>query len=162
SGPRGHFRLTAFTPPPGRYAIAVAAHGVRAEAGSLVVRPLVLAAVGDVTLGDHVASGMAAHGTRYPWLSVAPILRGADIAAAGAPHRGRAARGLPRLQRRAAARLHGQPGHGRDRARRPRPRRRGRPRGPSARRRRRRLVPLGSGAGRLADGASARAGTGGA
>jgi poly-gamma-glutamate synthesis protein (capsule biosynthesis protein) len=39
-----------------------------------------LAAVGDVNLGDATASAMAARGTAYPWSSVAPALRSADIA----------------------------------------------------------------------------------
>ncbi len=44
------------------------------------MRPLVLAAGGDVNPGDRVATAVAAHGARYPWLSVGPLLRGADLA----------------------------------------------------------------------------------
>lgn len=47
-----------------------------------MVRPLVLAAAGDVNLDDAVAAAIASHGPRYPWLQVAPVLRGADLATA--------------------------------------------------------------------------------
>jgi len=43
-------------------------------------RDIRLAAVGDINLGDGVASQIAAHGPRYPWSGVAPALRSADIA----------------------------------------------------------------------------------
>jgi poly-gamma-glutamate capsule biosynthesis protein CapA/YwtB (metallophosphatase superfamily) len=46
------------------------------------VRPLVLAAAGDVTLGAGVLSAIRARGPRYPWHSVAPVLRRADLAVA--------------------------------------------------------------------------------
>lgn len=42
-------------------------------------RAVTLAAAGDVNLGDATAGVMAARGTRYPWSSVAPSLRGADL-----------------------------------------------------------------------------------
>jgi Bacterial capsule synthesis protein PGA_cap len=69
----------------GLYAIAVevARDPVeRIEVGSLRIRPLLFAAAGDVNLGDRVGTGISAYGTRYPWLSVAPVLRRADIAIA--------------------------------------------------------------------------------
>ncbi|HEY4276853.1 MAG TPA: CapA family protein [Conexibacter sp.] len=43
-------------------------------------RDVTLDAVGDVNLGDAAGSEMAANGTGYPWTSVGPVLRGADIA----------------------------------------------------------------------------------
>jgi poly-gamma-glutamate capsule biosynthesis protein CapA/YwtB (metallophosphatase superfamily) len=46
------------------------------------VRPLKLAAVGDVNLGDRVGTAIATYGVRYPWTSVTPVLRDADIAIA--------------------------------------------------------------------------------
>lgn len=64
----------------GRYPIAVVSGEERAEAGRLRVRPLVLAAAGDVTFGDGVAKAIARHGPRWPWRSVAPVLRRADLA----------------------------------------------------------------------------------
>jgi poly-gamma-glutamate capsule biosynthesis protein CapA/YwtB (metallophosphatase superfamily) len=83
SGPRGGFRFRLRVPrEPGRYAVAVASEGIRLELGVLRVRALVLAAVGDVTFGDGVLTAIRTHGVRYPWLSVAPILRSADLAVA--------------------------------------------------------------------------------
>jgi poly-gamma-glutamate capsule biosynthesis protein CapA/YwtB (metallophosphatase superfamily) len=38
--------------------------------------------VGDVNLGDRVGTAISLYGARYPWLSVAPVLRSADIALA--------------------------------------------------------------------------------
>ena len=64
----------------GRYVVAVVSNGERTEAGELPVRPVRLAAGGDVTLGDGVRTAIARYGPRWPWLSVAPILRAADIA----------------------------------------------------------------------------------
>jgi hypothetical protein len=52
----------------------------RIEVGSLRVRALVFAAAGDVNLGDRVGTAISVYGARYPWLSVAPVLRAADIA----------------------------------------------------------------------------------
>jgi poly-gamma-glutamate capsule biosynthesis protein CapA/YwtB (metallophosphatase superfamily) len=63
-----------------RYAVAVVSDGERTEAGELPVRPVRLAAGGDVTLGDGVRTAIARYGPRWPWLSVAPVLRAADIA----------------------------------------------------------------------------------
>jgi poly-gamma-glutamate capsule biosynthesis protein CapA/YwtB (metallophosphatase superfamily) len=82
SGRLGRFRLRAVAPRPGSYRLAVRASGLTVAAGTLPVRPLVLAAVGDVTLGDRVERELASAGARYPWLSVAPVLRSADIATA--------------------------------------------------------------------------------
>jgi Bacterial capsule synthesis protein PGA_cap len=49
---------------------------------TIQVRPLRIAAVGDVNLGDRVATAISTYGNHYPWLSVAPVLRQADIAVA--------------------------------------------------------------------------------
>jgi poly-gamma-glutamate capsule biosynthesis protein CapA/YwtB (metallophosphatase superfamily) len=65
---------------PRRYRVAVVSAGERTEAGTLRVRPVRLAAGGDVTLGDGVATAIRQHGPRWPWRSVAPVLRAADIA----------------------------------------------------------------------------------
>ncbi len=53
-----------------------------AASRSIVVRTrdVVLAAVGDVNLGDGPAGEMAARGLRWPWLGTARVLRAADIA----------------------------------------------------------------------------------
>lgn len=83
SGPRGGFGFRVRAPAAGgRYPVSVVAAGTRMEVGTLRVRPLLLAAVGDVTFGDGVRTAIANHGTRYPWLSVAPVLRSADLSVA--------------------------------------------------------------------------------
>ena len=46
----------------------------------IVVRPVTLAAVGDINLGNGVRYLMLSRGRRYPWRSVAPVLRRADVA----------------------------------------------------------------------------------
>ena len=80
---RGRFRFRLRVPRRvGRYPVAVAAAGTRVKLGTLRVRPLRLAAVGDVTFGDGVLTAIRAHGARYPWHSVAPVLRSADLAVA--------------------------------------------------------------------------------
>ncbi len=79
--PNGSFAFRVRVPPaPRRYAVAVVSEGERTEAGSLLVRPVRLAAGGDVTLGDGVATAIRQYGPRWPWRSVAPVLRAADIA----------------------------------------------------------------------------------
>jgi poly-gamma-glutamate synthesis protein (capsule biosynthesis protein) len=50
--------------------------------GRLTVRPLRLAAVGDITPGEAVGPTVSARGAAYPWLSVGKTLRQADIATA--------------------------------------------------------------------------------
>ncbi|HEX2045948.1 MAG TPA: CapA family protein [Gaiellaceae bacterium] len=114
SGARGGFRFRVRAPrEPGRYAVFVAAEGARVALGVLRVRPLLLAAVGDVTFGDGVLTAIRAHGARYPWHSVASVLRSADLAVAnlegavsrrGAPWPGKlyTFRGPPRALRAAA------------------------------------------------------------
>lgn len=56
------------------------ADGVATRAVSVRVRPLTLAAVGDVNLGDGPGAAIARFGAAYPWRSVGPTLRAADIA----------------------------------------------------------------------------------
>ena len=83
SGPGGGFAFRVRVPwRQGRYPVAVLAGEARAAPGALRVRPLTLAAVGDVTFGDGVATAIARHGPRWPWLSVASALREADLALA--------------------------------------------------------------------------------
>jgi poly-gamma-glutamate capsule biosynthesis protein CapA/YwtB (metallophosphatase superfamily) len=80
SGVLGRFHLVGRAPGPGRYRLLLQG-GERSYAlGILRVRPLRLAAVGDVTFGSGVLDAIRAHGPRYPWLSVARSLRGADVA----------------------------------------------------------------------------------
>jgi poly-gamma-glutamate synthesis protein (capsule biosynthesis protein) len=53
-----------------------------ARSGTLLVRsrPVRLAAFGDVNLGDGPGAAIARRGYRYPWTSVRPVLRRADVA----------------------------------------------------------------------------------
>jgi hypothetical protein len=82
----GVFRFRLRVPSvPGLYGVAVEVARVpvvRLELGQLRVRPARIAAVGDVNLGDRPGLAIATYGARYPWLSVAPVLRGADVAIA--------------------------------------------------------------------------------
>jgi poly-gamma-glutamate capsule biosynthesis protein CapA/YwtB (metallophosphatase superfamily) len=66
---------------PGRIALRARAPGVGVSAPvAVTVRPLRLASVGDINLGDVPGEAIAAHGPRYPWSSVGKALRQADIA----------------------------------------------------------------------------------
>ena len=69
----------------GLYAVAVEVARVpvvRLDLGRFRVRPARIAAVGDVNLGDRPGVAIATYGARYPWLSVARVLRAADVAIA--------------------------------------------------------------------------------
>jgi poly-gamma-glutamate capsule biosynthesis protein CapA/YwtB (metallophosphatase superfamily) len=82
TGPRGGFRFAAPAPAPGRHPVAVRAGERRMPVGVLQVRPVRLAAVGDVMFSESVARGIAEHGAGYPWSAAGPLLRGADVATA--------------------------------------------------------------------------------
>jgi hypothetical protein len=79
SGPLGGFLLHFRAPEPGRYRLSIVASGRTAPVGVLLVRPLVLAAVGDVTFGEQVGPAISAYGGGYPWKGVAGTLRAADV-----------------------------------------------------------------------------------
>jgi poly-gamma-glutamate capsule biosynthesis protein CapA/YwtB (metallophosphatase superfamily) len=65
----------------GRYVLrAVTAAGLASRPVRVRARPVLLAAVGDVNLGDGPGELIAAHGPRYPWTGTARVLRSADIA----------------------------------------------------------------------------------
>lgn len=76
----GRFRLGVRAPRAGLHALTLASGSVAVDAGELRVRPLVLAAVGDINLGDRVGQAIGTYGARYPWLSVASALTRADLA----------------------------------------------------------------------------------
>jgi hypothetical protein len=80
SGPEGRFRLGFATLRPGRYPLSVAADGATLNAGRVRIRPVMVAAVGDITFGEQVGPTLARLGGRYPWTSVAPLLRRMDVA----------------------------------------------------------------------------------
>jgi poly-gamma-glutamate capsule biosynthesis protein CapA/YwtB (metallophosphatase superfamily) len=66
---------------PARVALRARAPDVGASAPvAVTVRPLRLASVGDINLGDAPGEAVAANGPRYPWTSVGNALRRADIA----------------------------------------------------------------------------------
>jgi len=79
SGPRGRFLFRFRAPEPGRYRLRVAGAGRTVAAGIVVVRPLVLDAVGDITFGEQVGPAVSAYGGGYPWTGVARTLRAADL-----------------------------------------------------------------------------------
>jgi poly-gamma-glutamate synthesis protein (capsule biosynthesis protein) len=82
SGRLGGFRLVVIAPRPGRYAVSVSSGGIVARAGVLQVRPVLLAAVGDVTTGEQVGASVSTLGSNYPWASVGRTLRAADVTTA--------------------------------------------------------------------------------
>ncbi len=79
AGPRGLFRLGFATLRPGLYPLSVTAAGQTLSAGAVRIRPATLAAIGDITFGEQVGPTLDRLGGRYPWTSVAPLLRRADV-----------------------------------------------------------------------------------
>jgi poly-gamma-glutamate synthesis protein (capsule biosynthesis protein) len=79
SGPRGGFHLQFATLRPGRYPLTVSSGGVQATAGTLHVRPVRIAAVGDITFGEQVGPAIERYGAKYPWTHVAHTLNAADV-----------------------------------------------------------------------------------
>jgi poly-gamma-glutamate capsule biosynthesis protein CapA/YwtB (metallophosphatase superfamily) len=66
---------------PGRLTVRALAPGVATSAPvTVTVRPIRLASVGDINLGDAPGDAIAATGPQYPWTSAGRALRGADIA----------------------------------------------------------------------------------
>jgi poly-gamma-glutamate capsule biosynthesis protein CapA/YwtB (metallophosphatase superfamily) len=82
SDDEGHFRLEGrVLARPGPLTLRARAPGVGTSAPvTVTVRPLRLASVGDINLGDAPGAAIAASGPRYPWTSVGKALRRADIA----------------------------------------------------------------------------------
>jgi poly-gamma-glutamate capsule biosynthesis protein CapA/YwtB (metallophosphatase superfamily) len=79
SGRLGRFELRFAAKTPGRYRLRVVAGGRSRNAGTVVVRPVVVEAVGDITFGEQVGPAVARFGAAYPWQYVAGALRGADV-----------------------------------------------------------------------------------
>jgi hypothetical protein len=84
---RGRFarRVRPDGPRPGdsrrRYALrAVAAGGAASPVVTVTARPVLLAAVGDINLGDGPGAFIDRFGPRYPWTGTAKVLRAADVA----------------------------------------------------------------------------------
>jgi poly-gamma-glutamate capsule biosynthesis protein CapA/YwtB (metallophosphatase superfamily) len=80
TGPMGRFELTGTVGAAGRPVVEVTSDGRRVRAGRLLVRPVLLAAAGDVTPGEGVSATVERDGEAYPWTGVARMLRAADIA----------------------------------------------------------------------------------
>jgi poly-gamma-glutamate capsule biosynthesis protein CapA/YwtB (metallophosphatase superfamily) len=82
SDDKGDFRLEGrVLARPGTLTLRARAPGVGTSAPvTVTVRPLRLASVGDINLGDAPGEAIAANGPRFPWTSVGKTLRGADIA----------------------------------------------------------------------------------
>jgi poly-gamma-glutamate capsule biosynthesis protein CapA/YwtB (metallophosphatase superfamily) len=82
SDEQGDFRVRGralATPGPLEVRARVPGAGASGPIG-MTVRPLRLASVGDINLGDAPGAAIAANGPRYPWTSVRNPLRNADIA----------------------------------------------------------------------------------
>lgn len=80
AGPRGRYQLGFASLRPGLYPLTVTAADETLNAGAVRIRPVTLAAVGDITFGEQVGPTLDRLGGRYPWTSVAPVLRRADVA----------------------------------------------------------------------------------
>lgn len=79
AGPRGRFSLHVRAPAAGRHQLSLVVGGTRVGIGTLVVRPVVLDAVGDITPGEGVGPAIRAFGAAHPWANVGPALRRADL-----------------------------------------------------------------------------------
>ena len=81
AGRLGRFTLRVRAPGRrGRYKLVLAVGDRRASLRLLVVRPVVLAAGGDVNLDESIGTAIETRGADHPWTSVAPLLRAADLA----------------------------------------------------------------------------------
>ncbi len=79
--PNGRFSVQVQAPAAGRHRLSLVVGGIRVGIGTLLVRPVVLDAVGDITPGEAVGPTIQALGTAYPWTRVGSELRSADLTA---------------------------------------------------------------------------------
>jgi hypothetical protein len=79
AGKLGRYRLRFVPRTSGRIRFLVQSAGSFRPAGTLVVRPVSVDAVGDVTFGEDVGPALSSHGGAYPWAFVGATLRSADI-----------------------------------------------------------------------------------
>jgi len=79
AGKFGRYRLRFVPRASRRLRLQVQSAGRFRPAGTLVVRPVSVDAVGDVTFGEEVGPAIAAHGGAYPWAYVGSTLRRVDI-----------------------------------------------------------------------------------
>jgi poly-gamma-glutamate capsule biosynthesis protein CapA/YwtB (metallophosphatase superfamily) len=82
SGSLGRFDFHVRARGAGRYPLSVRAGTATRALGTLTVRPLELAAVGDVTPGEQVGPAVLAYGAAFPWSDVGALLAGADLTTA--------------------------------------------------------------------------------
>lgn len=81
-GEDGRFSIRSVLARTGVYRVTASSSDEAVSLGTVLVRPVRFAAVGDVTFGDRVAEAIAARGPDYPWESTGRVLRGADVATA--------------------------------------------------------------------------------
>lgn len=82
TGEDGSFTLRVKLETAGRHRLALSSDGQVVQLGTVRVRPVRIAAVGDVTFGGRVGEAIAAHGAAHPWQATGRVLRGADITTA--------------------------------------------------------------------------------
>ena len=81
-GEDGNFLVRSVLARPGVHRVTASSSDEALTLGTVLVRLLRLAAVGDVTFGNRVAEAIATRGPAYPWQSTGRILRSADVATA--------------------------------------------------------------------------------
>jgi poly-gamma-glutamate capsule biosynthesis protein CapA/YwtB (metallophosphatase superfamily) len=82
AGQDGRFSIRSVLARAGVYRVTASSGDEIVSLGTVLVRPIRVAAVGDVTFGGRVAEAIAARGPAYPWESTGRILRDADVATA--------------------------------------------------------------------------------
>ena len=81
-GEDGNFLVRSVLSRAGVHRVTASSSDEAITLGTVLVRPLRLAAIGDVTFGNRVAEAIATRGPAYPWQSTGRILRSADVATA--------------------------------------------------------------------------------
>jgi poly-gamma-glutamate capsule biosynthesis protein CapA/YwtB (metallophosphatase superfamily) len=81
-GQDGRFSLRSVLVRAGVHRVTASLSDEVVKLGTVLVRPLRVAAVGDVTFGDRVAETIASRGPAYPWEATGHILRSADLTTA--------------------------------------------------------------------------------
>jgi poly-gamma-glutamate capsule biosynthesis protein CapA/YwtB (metallophosphatase superfamily) len=82
AGDDGRFSFRARFNRMGAHRLSISSEDGDAALGSLLIRPVRLAAVGDVTFGGRIAATTAGRGAAHAWLATGRVLRGADLATA--------------------------------------------------------------------------------
>jgi poly-gamma-glutamate synthesis protein (capsule biosynthesis protein) len=78
----GSFALRVKLETVGRHRLALSSDEQVVQLGAVLVRPVRIAAVGDVTFGGRVGEAIAARGAAHPWQAAGRMLRSADITTA--------------------------------------------------------------------------------